>query len=138
APVLDLDGGPAGGLIGDRSFSADAAVTAATAGAFAEPLRAAGIAITLKHYPGHGGGGDPHHGDTVDWVPAAELVGTRTAAFQPLIDAGAEAVMVGHVTYPHLWGESRPASLEPRAYAQLRDQGFDGVAVTDALGMGAV
>jgi beta-N-acetylhexosaminidase len=138
APVLDLDGGPADGLIGDRSFSADAAVAATTAAAFAAPLRAAGIAITLKHYPGHGGDGDPHFGGTVDWADAAELVGTRARAFQPLIDAGADAVMVGHVTYPHLWGESGPASLEPQAYALLRAQGFDGVAVTDALGMGAI
>jgi beta-N-acetylhexosaminidase len=32
----------------------------------------------------------------------------------------------------------RPASLEPGAYALLRSRGFDGVAITDALGMGAV
>jgi beta-N-acetylhexosaminidase len=31
-----------------------------------------------------------------------------------------------------------PASLEPAAYRLLRDTGFDGVAVTDSLGMGAV
>ena len=45
--------------------------------------------------------------------------------------------MVGHVSYPEVWGDL-PASLEPRAYALLRSLGFDGVAVTDALGMGAV
>ncbi len=31
-----------------------------------------------------------------------------------------------------------PASLEPGAYEALRGLGFDGVAITDALGMGAV
>jgi beta-N-acetylhexosaminidase len=31
-----------------------------------------------------------------------------------------------------------PASLEPGAYELLREHGFDGVAITDALGMGAV
>jgi beta-N-acetylhexosaminidase len=46
-------------------------------------------------------------------------------------------VMVGHVAYPRLWGEL-PASLEPQAYALLRSMGFEGVAITDALGMGTV
>ena len=45
--------------------------------------------------------------------------------------------MVGHVTYPQVWGDL-PASLEPGAYELLRRLGFDGVAITDALGMGAV
>lgn len=45
--------------------------------------------------------------------------------------------MVGHVTYPSLWGDL-PASLAPGAYELLRARGFDGVAITDALGMGAV
>ena len=45
--------------------------------------------------------------------------------------------MVNHATYPHVWGPL-PASLEPGAYEALRGLGFDGVAITDALGMGAV
>ena len=45
--------------------------------------------------------------------------------------------MVGHVTYPQVW-DDLPASLEPGAYELLRELGFDGVAITDALGMGAV
>ncbi len=57
--------------------------------------------------------------------------------FEALIDDGAEAVMVGHVAYPEIWGD-QPASLVPGAYELLRDLGFDGVAITDALGMGAV
>jgi beta-N-acetylhexosaminidase len=57
--------------------------------------------------------------------------------FQALVDLGAEVVMVGHVTYPSLWGDL-PASLAPGAYELLRSRGFHGVAITDALGMGAV
>jgi beta-N-acetylhexosaminidase len=45
--------------------------------------------------------------------------------------------MVGHVADAEIWGD-QPASLVPGAYQLLRDQGFDGVAITDALGMGAV
>lgn len=137
APVADLDGGPASGVIGDRSFGADPDGVAATARAFARGLRAEGLAVTAKHFPGHGGVGDPHLGGTVDGTPLGELLADDLVPFRALIDDGAEAVMVGHVSYTDAWGDL-PASLEPRAYALLRSQGFEGVAITDALGMGAV
>jgi beta-N-acetylhexosaminidase len=137
APVLDLDGGPAGGLIGDRSFGTDPAVVTAAASAFARSLRAEGVAVTLKHFPGSLGAGDPHLGDSASDATMAQLDATTLPPFWALADEGAEAVMVGHVTYPEVWGD-RPASLEPGAYALLRSKGFDGVIVTDALGMGTV
>lgn len=137
APVVDLDDGPAAGVIGDRSFGDDPEEVAATAGAFARGLRAEGLAVTVKHFPGHGGTGDPHLGETVDHSTLDDLLDEDLVPFTALIDDGAEAAMVGHVTYPQLWGDL-PASLEPRAYELLRAQGFDGVAITDALGMGAV
>ena len=54
APVLDLDAGPSRGIIGDRSFSADAE-TASTYGlAFAAGLDDSGVTPTVKHFPGQG------------------------------------------------------------------------------------
>ena len=95
------------------------------------------MAVTAKHFPGHGGTGDPHLDATVDDSSLADLMTEDLTPFRALIAQGAESVMVGHVTYPEVWGEL-PASLEPRAYELLRAQGFEGVAITDALGMGAV
>jgi beta-N-acetylhexosaminidase len=137
APVADLDDGPASGVIGDRSFGADPQEVAARASAFASGIRGAGPAVTAKHFPGHGGEGDPHRGDTVDPTSLDGLRAEDLVPFEALVDEGAEAVMVGHVSYPQAWGDL-PASLEPGAYAELRDLGFEGVAITDALGMGAV
>jgi beta-N-acetylhexosaminidase len=137
APVADLDDGPASGVIGDRAFGADPDLVAATAGAFARGVRAAGPAVTVKHFPGHGGAGDPHHGDTVDPTSLATLRAEDLVPFEALVDDGAEAVMVGHVSYPRAWGDL-PASLEAGPYDLLRSIGFEGVAITDALGMGAV
>ena len=137
APVADLDDGPADGVIGDRSFGSDPTAVAAAAGAFADGLREAGLAVTVKHFPGHGGEGDPHRGDTVAATTLEELHATHLVPFEALVQDGAEAVMVNHATYPHVWGPL-PASLEPGAYEALRGLGFDGVAITDALGMGAV
>jgi beta-N-acetylhexosaminidase len=137
APVVDLDDGPWDGVIGDRSYGADPDDVAEAAGAFADELQDAGIAVTAKHFPGHGGEGDPHLGVTTDLTTRGALVRNDLVPFEALIADGAEAVMVGHVSYPLVWG-SLPASLEPGAYAMLRSRGFDGLAVTDALGMGAV
>ena len=137
APVVDLDDGPAQGVIGDRSFGADPEEVSEVAGAFTHGLRSSGVAVTLKHFPGHGGTGDPHLGLSVDDSTLADLEEEDLVPFDELIDDGAEAVMVGHVAYPQIWGDE-PASLVAGAYQLLRDRGFDGLAITDALGMGAV
>src|SRR5690606_24470565 len=51
APVLDVSDQPDGTVIGDRSWSADPAVVADYAGAYAEGLLAAGVTPVLKHFP---------------------------------------------------------------------------------------
>jgi beta-N-acetylhexosaminidase len=137
APVADLDDGPSSGVIGDRSFGRDPQEVAEAAGAFADGIRSTGVAVTAKHFPGHGGEGDPHAGDTVDTTPLDVLRAEDLVPFGALVDDGAEAVMVGHVSYSAVW-DDLPASLQPGAYQLLRDLGFHGVAITDALGMGAV
>lgn len=48
------------------------------------------------------------------------------------IDAGAELVMTGHLSYPAV--DPAPASLSPEWHRVLRDDlGFDGVVVTDDM-----
>ncbi len=137
APVADLDTGPSDGVIGDRSFSSEPGVATRYARAFASGLSAAGVIPTVKHFPGHGSatGDDPHSGGVRSDVGPAELA-RELGVFRRLIDADVPAVMVGHVTYPALG--RRPASMSGWAYDRLRELGFDGVAITDSVGMGAV
>jgi beta-N-acetylhexosaminidase len=136
APVADLDAGPAGGIIGDRSFGGDPRAVASAAVGFAAGLREAGVIPTAKHFPGHAGAADSHDGPvTVDRSVEA-LEATDLVPFTALVEEGVPLVMLGHVAYSGLG--PMPASLEPAAYRLLRDTGFDGVAVTDSLGMGAV
>ncbi|MGK2947885.1 MAG: glycoside hydrolase family 3 N-terminal domain-containing protein [Acidimicrobiales bacterium] len=137
APVADLDDGPFDDVIGDRSFSGDPMEASVAAAAFASGLQEAGLAVTAKHFPGHGGEGDPHFGDTIDDSTLADLEAADLVPFDRLIQQGADTVMVGHVIYPRIWGDL-PASLAPGTYELLRQRGFEGVAVTDALGMGAI
>ena len=136
APVADLDGGPAGGVIGDRSFGTEPAAVAASATAFAEGLREAGIAPTAKHFPGHAGAADSHDGPATVERSVDALETTDLVPFDALVEGGVPLVMLGHVAYSGLG--PMPASLEPAAYELLRDTGFTGVAVTDSLGMGAI
>lgn len=137
APVADLDAGPSSGVIGDRSFSAVPGEAARYARAFAAGLEQAGVIPTVKHFPGHGSatGDDPHAGGVSSDLAPAQLA-RELVPFRRLVEARVPAVMVGHVTYPAL--SRRPASMSGWAYDQLRELGFDGVAITDSVGMGAV
>lgn len=138
APVLDLDDGPAGGVIGDRSFSADPGTAADYGLAYAAGLADAGVTPTMKHFPGHGRSTvDSHARSSLVTAGVDELAATDLLPFQRAIDAGAPVIMLNHLQYAAL-DPDRPASLSPSAYALLRDMGFEGVAITDSVGMGAV
>ncbi|HWH29465.1 MAG TPA: glycoside hydrolase family 3 N-terminal domain-containing protein [Mycobacteriales bacterium] len=138
APLLDLDDGAYGGIVGDRSFSADPE-TAATYGlAFSRGLLDAGVRPTVKHFPGQGrSDADTHAEAAVVEASLDELRDTDLLPFQRAVDAGIPVVMLNHLGYAALDGDL-PASLSPKAYELLREMGFEGVAMTDSLGMGAV
>lgn len=138
APLLDLDDGPYSGIVGDRSFSADPETAAEYGLAFSAGLDDAGVTPTVKHFPGQGRSTTDTHAeaDVVD-ATVEELTETDLLPFQRAIDAGAPIVMLNHLGYSALDGDL-PATLSPQAYALLREMGFEGVAMTDSLGMGAV
>ena len=138
APVADLDAGPWRGVIGDRSFSGDPVAAGEYATAFANGLVDAGVLPVAKHFPGHGRApGDVHLKPSSVEVSLDELMATDVQPFQAMVHAGVPIVMLGHVAYDALEPD-RPASLSNASYSLLRDLGFTGVAMTDALGMGAV
>jgi beta-N-acetylhexosaminidase len=138
APNLDLDDGPSGGVIGDRSFSAEPEEAADYGLAFARGLTDGGVRPAVKHFPGHGRSATDTHreGDVVD-ASLEELETTDLVPFQRAVDAGVPVVMTNHLEYAE-FDAGLPASLSPKAYALLREMGFEGVAITDSLGMGAV
>ncbi|HYN48492.1 MAG TPA: glycoside hydrolase family 3 N-terminal domain-containing protein [Candidatus Nanopelagicales bacterium] len=140
APVLDVTGAAAGGVIGDRSFGSSPSVVTRAGDAFLAGLADAGIAGVGKHFPGHGE-------TTVDSHTSLPKVGASLATlrkralppFVAAIGAGVPAIMVGHLLVPAL-DASRPASLS-RAVIQglLRDDlGFAGLVMADDFGMGAL
>lgn len=135
APSVDVSDQPDTAVIGDRSFSADPAVAARYAGAFADGLRDAGVLPVLKHFPGHGRADGDSHAGAVATPPLDELAGADLLPYRELLGSGAGAVMVGHLDVPGLTEPGTPASISPAALALLRDElGFRGLVVTDDLG----
>lgn len=139
APVADVDDGPSGGVIGDRAFANTPGEAGRYARAFSRGLRDGGVLPTVKHFPGHGavaGDVDPHSKKVRSNITLADLRAGHLPPFERLIADDVPVVMLNHVTYRRL--DRLPASMSPRAYALLRSTGFNGVAITDSIGMGAV
>ncbi len=136
-PVADVGSGSG---LGSRSFGDDPETVAAFSEAIISAQEEAGIDSMVKHWPGIGGGGlDPH--DALDTLaPVEELRASDLVPFDRAIAAGTSGVMVAHAEIPGLTEPGEPASLSRAAITgELRErQGFDGLVVTDSLGMGAV
>ena len=136
APVVDLGRGNL--AIGNRAFSADPEVVADFTRAYVRGMHAAGMAATLKHFPGHGSVlEDTHFNDAVDPRPLEEIRALDLVPFVAGIEAKADAVMMAHVVYPQVAPE--PAGYSPRWINEiLRDEmGFRGVVFSEDIGMAA-
>jgi beta-N-acetylhexosaminidase len=137
APVLDLDG-RASGVIADRSFSTDPSTAWAAAGAFSDGLESAGIKPVYKHFPGHGSASGDSHKGLVTTPSIVELRKKDLLPFAAAIKDGATFMMMGHLLVPGLTDRKTPTTWTPGAYQELRNMGFNGVIMTDDLGMGAL
>lgn len=136
APVVDLGRGNL--AIGNRAFDADPGIVADFTRAYVAGMHEAGMAATLKHFPGHGSVlEDTHFDDAVDSRPLAELQALDLVPFAAGIEAGAPAVMMAHVKYPAVAPE--PAGYSPRWIREIlrRDMGFGGIVFSDDIGMAA-
>jgi beta-N-acetylhexosaminidase len=141
APVADLRTNPADGVIGDRSYGGDPSVVGPLVAAAVTGLHDGGIGATLKHFPGLGGAaGDPHAAMPTDGESLDQWSATQARSFQAGIDAGADAVMTTAVVVPGLDPTGTPAVFSRAVVTGLlRDRlHFQGVIVTDGLGMGGI
>jgi len=140
APVCDVANNPANPALGIRSFGDDPVAVGKLAAATVRGLQAAGVAATVKHFPGAGDTtADPHL--ELPLVPrtSAELAERELVPFRAALEAGARMVMTGHFALPG-GGDELPTSLSAAVLRDLlRGQlRFDGVTVTDALDMRAL
>lgn len=140
APVVDLNVNPDNPIIGryERSFSADPEIVTAHALEVIAAHHESGVLTTLKHFPGHGSStGDSHQGFVDVTATWSEV---ELAPFRNIVQAGVcDVVMTAHIFNAHL-DPDYPATLsKPTITGILREQlGWDGVVITDDMGMGAI
>ncbi|WP_318203422.1 glycoside hydrolase family 3 protein [Streptomyces sp. SCL15-4] len=141
SPDADVNVNPANPVIGVRSFGADPDAVAALVAAEVRGYRSAGVATSAKHFPGHGDTAvDSHYGFPVITHSRELWEGLDAVPFRAAIRAGVDTVMTGHIQFPALDGSGDPATLSrPVLTGILREElGYDGVVITDSLGMQGV
>lgn len=141
APDADVNVNPANPVIGVRSFGADPRAVAAMVAAQVAGYQSAGIATAAKHFPGHGDTTDDSHYALPTIHHTREQWSELDAPpFRAAISAGVTSIMTAHIVVPALDPSEDPATLSrPIVTGVLREQlGYQGVVVTDALGMAGV
>ena len=166
APVADVNVNPDNPVINVRSFGEDPSDVARYVVATVRGLQAGQVLATLKHFPGHGDtAADSHRSLASVPVDRARLESVELLPFRAGIKAGAESVMVAHVSVPALDSTPAPvlanpvkspdvagsekveilAGAEPASVSApiitgvlRKELGFTGLIVTDSMRMGAV
>ncbi len=133
APVLDRDG--ISQVIGDRSFHQEPQSIIALATQFMRGMKAAGMATTGKHFPGHGAiAPDSHVAEAIDTRSLDEIMNSDMQPFAQTLP-WLDALMPAHVIFSQV--DDQPAGfskiwLKDIIRAQLN---FDGVLFSDDLCM---
>jgi beta-N-acetylhexosaminidase len=155
APVADIWTNPANTVIGNRAFSACPHIAGQMVAATIQGLQAEGILSVIKHFPGHGDTYEDSHYHLAFYPHERERFNTIEAIpFLAGIAAGADGVMVGHLSTPLLqnkepildwmgdWLEngSLPATFSDFWLQDILrgEMGFNGLIITDALDMRAL
>jgi len=150
APVVDVvteERGKVSNGLYNRAFGNSAEDVVELAGAFNAEICRHGILSCIKHFPGYGATQvDSHEELPIVEITEDEFTSTDLEPYRHLLPV-ADSVMIAHATYPKLglqergpYGKLLPSSLS-KAFVTtlLREQlGFEGLAITDDLEMGAI
>ncbi|HYM73131.1 MAG TPA: beta-N-acetylhexosaminidase [Stellaceae bacterium] len=137
-PVLDLSVAGADTVIGDRAYGGEPARVARLGRAACEGLLAGGVLPVIKHIPGHGRATvDSHHDLPVVETAIGELTESDFAPFRALADM--PWAMTAHIVFSAIDAD-RPTTMSARVIdTAIRGAiGFDGMLVSDDIGMGAL
>ncbi len=139
-PVCDVNINPLNPEIGVRSFGDDPDVVVKFIEATVRGYEDAGVTATIKHFAGRGDSATDAH-DTLDVCRGDKkrMQNVELKAFQAGVDAGASALMTAHTIFP-AYDEEYPATLSKKILTDLLrgEMGFDGIIVSDAIGMAAI
>ncbi|MEC5423944.1 glycoside hydrolase family 3 protein [Virgibacillus sp. C22-A2] len=138
APVADVNINPENPVIGVRSFSEDPDLVSDLTVAQVKAYEEQNLIPTAKHFPGHGDTNvDSHYGLPIINHDLETLYNVDLKPFQAAIDNGIDAIMTAHIVVPALDDSGLPATLSKPILTDLlrEEMGFDGLIVTDSLGM---
>ncbi|MEW1641599.1 glycoside hydrolase family 3 protein [Streptomyces sp. NPDC091219] len=141
SPDADVNVNPANPVIGVRSFGADPDAVAGLVAAEVKGYQSARVAATAKHFPGHGDTAvDSHFGFPVITHSREVWEQLDAVPFRAAVKAGIDSIMTAHIMVPALDDSGDPATLShPILTGILRGElGYDGVVITDSLGMEGV
>lgn len=139
APVADVFSNPENTVIGDRAYSDDFHQAANLVASAVRGFKDNGVACAVKHFPGHGDTAqDSHEGAAIVTKSVSELEEQELLPFIWGIDAGADMVMIGHLTIPEV--DDEPATVSYAIVTGMLREGlnYDGVVISDSLEMGAI
>ncbi len=137
APMADVRAPDAHAhVIGDRAYASDPELVACLAAATEASLRAAGIATTPKHAPGHGRATLDSHHDLPHVSASLEELEADLAPFKAM--TAAPIWMTAHIVYQAL-DPSAPATCSRLCLDWLRrETGYRGLIASDDLAMKAL
>ena len=140
APVADVNTNPENIIIGNRAFGSEPQLVSEMVGAYLDGLHSQGIIGSIKHFPGHGDTrDDTHDGYVAVYKTWDELLKAELIPFIDNFDK-TDTVMIAHVTMKNAKSDDLPATLSKTIVTdKLRGElGYNGIIITDALGMGAI
>lgn len=125
----------------ERSFGSDTEIAAACVTNMVLGLEEQNVDSCLKYFPGIGSAtSDPQESLVSTDRTAEEFRANEFTVFQAGIDAGADMVMVSHISAPALTGDSTPCSMSSAVVTDIlrTELGFDGVIISDAMNVSAI
>ncbi|MEV2238714.1 glycoside hydrolase family 3 N-terminal domain-containing protein [Micromonospora sp. NPDC049891] len=124
-------------VIGSRSFGSDPQRAADQVGGAVRGLQTAGVAATLKHFPGHGHSAVDSHKDLPRLGQSrGKLAAEAWPPFTAGIEAGALAVMSAHLDVRSVDpGVAATFSYKLLTEVLRGELGFQGVVITDGMNM---
>lgn len=135
-PVLDVASPDT--YIGRRSYGTDKERAAQLGVAYARGLESGNVISVAKHFPGHGAvSGDTHRKKEMIERSLQSLDSIDLYPFRQYISQDLSAIMVGHIAFPAIDPDQRPAAVSKAVITDLlrNDLGFRGLIITDAMNM---
>lgn len=147
APLIDIDYNFRNPIENVRTFGSDPRKVLGQAKGYLKGAHEAGIAVSIKHFPGDGRDErDQHLVTSINDCTCEEWDATYGKIYEECIADGALTVMVGHIAQPayqkkydptYTMDRTIPATLSPQLLNDLLrgKLGFNGMIVTDASEM---